>query len=184
MPLSDCRLDENMTNKIDDDRITKPEAAEILGVSEKAIERYTNATPPKLSKDTVTRPGGGFISYYSRKECEALAKRQRQLATPRQSDNPTTRHADTHPAKRQADIQTLRAVVVDAINSQQNKAFSLADLAVKASLSMSEAVALSGCSESHLMAGIESRRFQSDFKGTHGKRRLSRKDVLKYAEEF
>lgn len=182
--MSDCRLDENMTNKTDDDRITKPEAAELLGVSEKAIERYTNANPPKLSKDTVNRPGGGFISYYSRKEVLALKKRQEQLATPQQTDIQTKRHTDTTPTKRQGDMEAFLAVVVEAVNGQQNKAFSLTELAVKSSLSMSEAVALSGCSEAHLLKGIEAGAIRSDFKGTHGKRRLSRVDVLRYAEEF
>lgn len=173
-----------MANKNEDDRITKPEAADLLGVSEKAIERYTNQQPPKLSKETVTRPGGGFISYYSRKECEALKKRQHQVSLQKQNDTPTKRQSDTALAKRQGDIQTLLAVVSAAVNDQQNKGFSIADLSVKASLTMAEAVALSGCSESHLMAGIEGGEIRSDFKGARGSRRLSRKDVVKYAEKF
>ena len=77
-----------MTEQELPERATKAEAAEYLGVSEKAIERYAGADPPKLSKVVEKKPGGGFINYYDRKELIKL-KKQMDTPTPRQSDTQT-----------------------------------------------------------------------------------------------
>ena len=118
---------------------TKKEAAALLGVSEKAIERYTNAG--KLTKSVEPKEGGGFVTYYDEKQ---LAKLKKEMDSP-VSKQPAPRSPTTALVPR-SNVLTLLA---EAITQQQGN-HPAVELKDKALLSIREAAAITGLSISHV----------------------------------
>jgi excisionase family DNA binding protein len=169
-------------------RVTKKEAAEFLGVSEKAIERYANAG--KLSKQVENKPGGGVITYYDHKEVERLKQQMNtRAATPRQSDTPTARAPGSSTALARRDSATLGrsdtlALIVAAIEQARAQTPSLADVKEKEFLTIKEAAALKGLSVSHIEQAIKSKKLRAmKLSGVRG-RRIRRADLDKYTAKL
>ncbi|MGA9773681.1 MAG: helix-turn-helix domain-containing protein [Blastocatellia bacterium] len=168
-------------------RLTKKEAAEFLGVSEKAIERYANAG--KLSKQVENKLGGGVITYYDHKEVEQLKQQMDTRATtPRQTDTPTGKAPGKSTALARRDSATLGrsdtlALIVAAIE-QARAQTPLVEVKEKEFLTIKEAAALKGLSVSHIEQAIKSKKLAAmKLAGVRG-RRIRRAALDKYTSKL
>ena len=156
---------------------TKKEAAAFLGVSEKAIERYSNAG--KLHKNVEEKEGGGFITYYDEKELEKLERAMKekadQVSAPRQPDTTTA-------LARRSATPDLLALLTNAIG--QNKSAPQVDITEKNFLTIKEAAALSGLSVSHFEFAIKSRQLKAETIPHVRGRRIKRTEFDMYVKKL
>jgi excisionase family DNA binding protein len=161
-------------------RATKRQAAEFLGVSEKAIERYANAG--KLSKEVEKKEGGGVITYYDRAELQKL-KQQMSAPTPRQQDARTPATA----IARRGGIDDVAQIFLSAWRDarEERAAHKLTvELKDKEFLTIKEAAALKGLSETHINQAIRAGRLKArKLAGVRG-RRIRRQDLDAYTKKL
>ena len=163
------------------DKATKKEAAEFLGVSEKAIERYASANPPKLSKEVAKKTGGGMITYYDKKELIRLKQQMERAAwTPRQTDTKTS----TALARRDAtpNPEAFKQLIAAISAAQDNRP--TVDLKDKEFLTIREAAALKGLTETHIKQAVREDKLKAiKLAGVRG-RRIRRKDLDTYTKKL
>lgn len=147
--------------------MNKKDASEYLGVSERAIERY--AKKGKLHPARLEVGGGKFMNDYDERE---LAHIKHEMQEPKQTTALATRQPDeSRVALPRRPTPGDYVAIVNAAS-------------VKPSVSMIEATLLSGCSEAHIMRGVEKGKIKHDYNGPRGSLRLKREDVLKWADTF
>lgn len=133
----------------------KKEAAQLLGVSTKAIERYT--TKGKLHAQYKRKASGGQEAIYDDAEVKALKEEMEQAKQApvkiERRDAQTRRDTSLVSALDLVFALDRLAAKIEAVQSN-GRAPMLSDLAVKLTLNLSEAAALSGLPETALAAAI------------------------------
>jgi hypothetical protein len=175
------------------DRISRDDASQLLGVSSKAIDRYTKpgqTKPAKLkSKKTDQRESGGFITHFDRAEVEALKRQMESGETEGHSDTKTQaleRPSAKTSGKPHTDIQTLRQVDIGQVLTSMPTITLRHALPIteKAGISVEEAIEISGMGRAAILRGVSDGKIKHDRNGPKGSLRLSTKDVIKYASSF
>jgi excisionase family DNA binding protein len=145
----------------------KKEAAEFLGVSERAIERYT--AKGKLNPKYEKAQGGGQIAYFDEKELKALKS---QMEQPKAAPSPVKRIPQQEDKQKTDTALTLRASAPNlaqmfAAAFQAYKETEQGSVAVtdKLTLALDEASILAGLSKSYLVADIHAKKLKAAKRG-------------------
>jgi len=168
--------------------MNKQEAADLLGVSTRAIERYT-----AKGKLTPTYPRGktGHIADYDKAELESLKK---EMEAPRTSTSTsavtTTTKTDKAKALTLSGPAGLTEILDHMIAALKGKATAQDDtapvstlsVADKLTLSISEASHLSGLSRNHLTQAIHAKKLKAKIIGRGW--RIKRVDLDAYVKKL
>ncbi len=184
-------------------RITKEQAAVILGKTTRAVERYAADSKNRLS--VVYEKGRTRdVPMYDEGEIRALAERLRQPSSPAQAvittqdDNADTRQSLVAISPQQAlqaalspsDIATLATRQANTLEALQTAVSGIAErlekpalsLADKLTLSLVEASQLSGLSRNHLRQAIEDKKLKARIIGRGW--RVKRDDLDTYVRKL
>jgi excisionase family DNA binding protein len=137
--------------------MNKKQAAEYLGVSERAVERYTSKG--KLSVRYQKGQRGDEAVYDERelKRLRADLDKKRTVIRPAIEPTPDTSDDEPRQLARVSDNQDAAAMlmqIIMAARDRRSETRALTDLAVKKLLTLPEASALSGLSVGHLREAI------------------------------
>ncbi len=166
--------------------MTKEEAAELLGVSTRAIERYT-----KQGRLSVTYEKGKTrsVAVYDRAELARLKEELKEAPYPmRPAVLPPVENSQalttTHPDR---DVSEIVGILAAAFNQAQTSAPaqpSLTDLAVKMVLSLKEAAMLSGISRDRLIGAIDGKKLKASKDKIGRGWRVKRDDLDSYVKKL
>jgi excisionase family DNA binding protein len=164
-PVSDTRIDLSTW-------LTKPQAAAAIGVSTKAIERFTQAG--KLEQRFRPQAHGPKVAVYFPDDVQKLVQERRQGATPfvlpAGPDSTTNGNGQRHPASLPSThiseitypggdpLRAFAAAVYAAVMSQTSQAAGNrndAELEQKMFLTLPEASAITGLTQAYLRRAIE-----------------------------
>ena len=162
---------------------TKQQAADDLGVSTRAIERYT--AKGKLNPTYDRDESGRLVALYDESEL-ARVREEMEHFTPQRAAQQRAKPQ----AKKQSQALTVRgaeksgalAQLVAAIEAARAQAKPQAALGEKLMLSLVEASALSGLSVGHLRAAIHAKKLKSKIIG-HGWK-IKRGDLDAYVRKL
>jgi excisionase family DNA binding protein len=137
--------------------MNKKQAAEYLGVSDRAVERYTSKG--KLSVRYQKGQRGDEAVYDERELKRLRSELDKKRTVVRPAIEATTDTPDDEPRQlaRLSDNQDAAAMlmqIIMAARERRSNMHALTDLAVKKLLTLPEASALSGLSAGHLRAAI------------------------------
>lgn len=164
--------------------MNKKDAAEYLGVSTRAIERYVSKG--KLNPEYV-KGRTGQAPDFNESDLERLKKDMESAAqipgfqTGEKMASNNTALTTRNKPNAQATQQFLDLITTAL---QHPKDYPNVPIVEKISLTMQEAVELSGCSKRALEEAIRSNQIKHDKNGRHGSLRLSKDDVVKFAKKF
>jgi hypothetical protein len=158
-----------MGSKITRDEVTKAEAAELLGLSERAVARHAEAG--RLTPQYYDRPSGGREVRYARVEVERLRE---HMTEPRPSTAALT------PARPPTDTARQLALLADALRGDgtvEEPVLPAVPLSDRMLLTVAEAAAVTGLGVGYVEKAIAGRMVEARALGRRGARVIRREDL-------